>query len=132
MRKKPRNSIVPALASLSPIRVSMRIHNPVHAPDCTDNRCRERVPQSRNEHRTERSGVVLVEVLVGALCGVECEHSLGCRRAGGLDLFVGRIFVGVGDFGGFAEGADAHALVEACEEGGDGGEEDVAVEGELV
>jgi hypothetical protein len=45
-----------------------------------------------------------------------------------LDLLVGRVFEGVGDLGGFAEGTDAPAMPGADDEGGDGGKEDVAGE----
>jgi hypothetical protein len=41
-------------------------------------------------------------------------------------LLVGRVFEGVRDLGGFAEGADAAAVPGADEDCGDGGEEDVA------
>lgn len=43
-----------------------------------------------------------------------------------MDLFVGGVFEGVGDFGGFAVAAYACAVPDADEEGGDAGEEDVA------
>ena len=43
-----------------------------------------------------------------------------------MDLFVRGVFEGVGDFGGLTEGAYAAAVPGADEEGGDGGEEDVA------
>lgn len=71
--------------------------------------------------------VVLVEVLVPALGGVEGEEFGFALRGGGrVDLLVGGVFEGVGDLRGFAEGADAHAEVGACDEGADYGEEDEA------
>jgi hypothetical protein len=41
-------------------------------------------------------------------------------------LLVGRVFEGVWDLGGFAEGTDASAVPGADDEGGDSGEEDVS------
>lgn len=46
-----------------------------------------------------------------------------------MDLLPGRVFEGVRDLRGFAEGADAPAEVDAGEEGGDDGEEDEAAWG---
>ena len=43
-----------------------------------------------------------------------------------MHLLVGGVFEGIGDLGGFAEGADARAEPHADEEGGDCGGEDVA------
>lgn len=71
--------------------------------------------------------MVLVEVLVRALSAVERRHGVcGCWGCC-LNLFVGGIFVGVGHFGGFAEGSCAAAVPEADEEGGYCGGKDVAV-----
>ena len=41
-------------------------------------------------------------------------------------MLVGRVFEGVRDLGGFAEAADTAAVPGADDDGGDGGEEDVA------
>lgn len=65
---------------------------------------------------------------MAALRAVEGVHGLGLGGRGGGDLLVGGVFVGVGDFGEFAEAADARAEPGADEEGGDGGGEGVAVE----
>ena len=70
--------------------------------------------------------MVLVEVLMGALRAVEGEEDELARGWGGGDLFIGGVFVGVGDFGGFAEAAYADAEPGGDEDGGYGGGEDVA------
>lgn len=70
--------------------------------------------------------MVLAEVLVRALRGVEGEERFFGSRGGGLDLLVGGVFEGVGHFGGFAEGADAAAVPGADDEGADDCAEDVA------
>jgi hypothetical protein len=70
--------------------------------------------------------VVLAEVLVRALGRVEGEERFLGGRGRGLDLLVGGVFEGVGDLGGFAEGADAAAVPGADDEGADDCAEDVA------
>ena len=82
--------------------------------------------ESRDEQTTHSRKVVLAEVLVTALRGVEGEELGLLLGRGGLDLLVGGVFVGVGDLGSFAEAADTDTKVGAGEEGGDYGEEDVA------
>lgn len=72
--------------------------------------------------------MVLAEVLVSALSGVEGEHGGFGGGSCGLDLFVRRVFEGVRDLGCFAEGAYAPAEPDADEEGGDGGANDIAKE----
>ena len=76
--------------------------------------------------------MVLIEVLVRALGRVEGEHSGPGWGRGGLNLFVGCVFVGVRNLGCFAEAANAAAVPGTDEERGNAGGEDVAVEHKLV
>jgi hypothetical protein len=127
MRQHPQRTIVPALAALTAIRVAQRIHDAVDRPHGAQRRRRNRELETGNRHGAERGRVVLVEVLVRTLRRVEGEHGLGGRRGCGLDLLVRGVFEGVRDFGGLAERANAAAVPGTDDEGGDGGEEDVAV-----
>jgi hypothetical protein len=126
LRQYPRNSIIPPLPPLLPIRIPMRINHTINTPRSTQHSRCARVLQARDEHRGEPDGDVLVEVLVPALRAVEGVESLLALGRGRLHLLVGGVFVGVGELCGASEGADAEAEVGADEEGGDGGEEDVA------
>jgi hypothetical protein len=71
--------------------------------------------------------MVLVKVLVAALCTVEGVHCFPRRWGGGLHLFIRGVFVRVRDFGGLAELVYTGPEPGADEEGGYGGEEDIAV-----
>jgi hypothetical protein len=126
VRQNPQNTIVPALATLATIRVPNRIDDAVDRPHSSQNSRRGGVLEAGNRHCAQSSRVVLVEVLVRALGGVEGQHGFGRRGRCGLDLLVGGVLEGVRHFGGFAECADAPALPGADYEGRDGGEEDVA------
>jgi hypothetical protein len=127
MRQHPQRTIVPPLPSLLPTpRIPNRINNAIHTPHRAQRRRHNRVLESRNQHSAQRRDVVLVEVLVCALRAVEGQHGGLCGGRGCLHLFVGGVFVGVGDLGCFAEGAYAAAVPGAHEEGGDCGEENVA------
>jgi hypothetical protein len=64
---------------------------------------------------------------VGALRAVEDVHGVLLGRGRCLDLFPRGVLVGVGDLGLLAEGTDALAVPGSEEDGGDGGEDDVAV-----
>lgn len=64
---------------------------------------------------------------MGALGTIEqVERSLLVFRGSGSDLLGGGVGVGVGNFGGFAEGAYAHALPGGEEHCGRGGDKHVA------
>lgn len=128
MRQQSQRAIISSLSTrLGTPRVSNTICDATHAPHRAQ-RCRENwVLEASNQHCANRIEVVFVEVLVCALGGVEGQHGGLGRGRGGLDLFVGGIFEGVGDFGGFTIAADASAEPGANEEGGDSCEEDEAV-----
>lgn len=128
MCQHPKRAIIPALAALAATaRIPQRIHDAIHAPDGAQDTDSDGVLEACNGHCAEGSGVVFIEVLVGALCGVEGEHGGFGRRRRRLHLLVRRVFERVWDFGGFATPAYVAAVPDAYEEGGDCGEQDVAV-----
>lgn len=129
MRYNTRSTIIPARTpSLRTPRIPDRIKNTINTPRGAERRRRQWESQPRNEHSAESGRVVLAEVLVSALSGVEGEHGGFGGGSCGLDLFVRRVFEGVRDLGCFAEGAYAPAEPDADEEGGDGGANDIAKE----
>jgi hypothetical protein len=74
MRNNTRSTIVPALATiLCTPRIPHRIKDAVNTPGRAQNRRDNGKSEARNEHCAEGGNVVLVEVLVGALSGVEGE-----------------------------------------------------------
>ena len=127
VRNHPQSAVVPALTTLlTTVCVSNSVNDPVDAPDSSENGCRDRPAEARDQKCAEDGGVVLVEVLVRALSRVEGKHGLLGRGRCGLDLLVRCIFEGVGDLCGLAERADAAAVPGANDEGADDGAEDIA------
>lgn len=127
MRDHPQSTVVSALATLSAtVSVANSVHDPVDAPDSSQDSGGNGPPQTRDQECADDGGVVLVEVLVCALGRVERKHSILRRGRSGLHLFVRGVFVGIGDLGCLAEGANTATVPCADEEGADDGTEDVA------
>lgn len=127
VRQHPRGTVVPALAALlAAVCVTNSVHNPVDAPDCAQNGSSHRPSEARDQECANDGGVVLAEVLVGALGRVERQHGLLARGSCGLDLLVRGVFEGVRDLGCLAEGTNTAAVPGTDEEGADDGAEDIA------
>lgn len=127
VRNHPSRTVVPALTALfTTVCVPDSIHHPVDAPHSSEDSCSNGPPKARDQECADDGGLVLAEVLVCALSGVEGKHGLLGGGRGGLNLFVGGVFEGVRDLCGLAEGTDTAAVPDTDEEGADDSAEDVA------
>ena len=126
MRQQAHSAIVPPRSIIRPTRIPPSIQHPADAKRSAQRRSGARILEAGDQERAQEVGVVLVEVLVPALRGVEGVHGFARGRGRGLDLLVRCVLVGVRDLGRFAEAAYAHAEPGADEEGRYCGEEDVA------
>lgn len=93
----------------------------IHNPSSTKSSSSNRILQSGNQHGSNNGRLVLEIVGVSALGTVESEGLwiLGCDLGGG-------VWGWVGDTRGLALGAGVETVDEGEDEGGGGGEEDVA------
>lgn len=115
MKQQPQRPLIPALPPI-PLHtptIPHHIHQSHRRPPRTHNRCRNRILQARNQHRSDSRYLVLGVVGVGALRAVEGV----CFAGLGFESFSCCVRVRVGHAGGLAVGARVEGVDGVEDEG---------------